>query len=384
MIGHKRNLQIQTDTVSFTQVIDYSSIRCGDVGYVMVVETPELTSRGERWKNILQMFTWESLVLFTLAIAVASVILYWVLQSTFKPDDFRLKTHRGIVHCFMFATKAFLGQSLSNPELPSYFHRRFSRLILLLLLFVLSFFMSAIYKSTLFSFLSSPPKYSFLSSSNDLEASGRHWVTPANTVLTKAFQNRPVLDSKLIAIPMGEFGEYAFRMLEEPGKYVLVQTASPIFSLTWIGKQGDNIQRMEQLRDKYRWRQIWPFYISPVLVPQSVHIPFPKKSPLLPKMDATIATLIECGIRDALESGLPAALHMPTSSEPNRLARVGSHLSSCDLQGGQALGSFSKADRRGYVVTMSPVEGLSYVTQATEAPIEESKREAYNFAAKGD
>ncbi|CAG0898129.1 unnamed protein product, partial [Cyprideis torosa] len=132
-------------------------------------------------------------------------------------------------------------------ELPMHFHRRFSRLILLLLLFILSFFMSAIYKSTLFSFLSSPPKYIFLSSSNDLEASGRHWATLDNSVLTKAFQNRPVLDSRLIAISMGEFTEYAFRMLEEPGKYVLVQTVSPIFSLTWIGKSS-NIQRMEQLR----------------------------------------------------------------------------------------------------------------------------------------
>ncbi|CAG0904767.1 unnamed protein product [Cyprideis torosa] len=328
-----------------SEVIDYSSIRCDDVGYVMVVETPELTSRKERWQNILQMFTWESLVLFSVAIAVASVILYWILQWAFKPDDFRLKTHRGMAYCFIFVIKAFLGQSLSDSELPSYFHQRSSRLILLLVLLILSFFMSAFYKCTLFSFLSSPPKYSFLSSSSDLEASGRHWVTLANTVLTKTFENRPALDSRLIAISVEKaeekhlqeslascdtglddteiearqnFGteaietlssielkryrsfQYAVRMLEEPGKYVILQTVSPLFTpVTWIRKK-ENIRRMEPLQEKYRWRQIWPFYISPVLVPQSAHIAFQKNSPLLLKMDSTIATLIECGIRDAL------------------------------------------------------------------------------------
>ncbi|CAG0880049.1 unnamed protein product [Cyprideis torosa] len=166
---------------------------------------------------------------------------------------------------------------------------------------MLSFFMSTIYESTLISFLSSPPQFATINSANDLEASGRHWITLPNTVMTKAFENKPVLDSRLITASSEKLQEYAVRMLEEPGKYVIVQAAPPPFMwITWI-KGEDNIRKMEYLRKKYRWKQIWPFYISPVVLPLSGHITFQKKSPLLPKLDPTIAHLIECGIKDALE-----------------------------------------------------------------------------------
>ncbi|CAG0892744.1 unnamed protein product [Cyprideis torosa] len=95
-----------------SEVIDYSPMHFGDLNHVLILETPELSSRADRWQNILQMFTSESLILFSVSIAVASVVLYWILQSAFKPNDFRLKAHRGIVHCFLFVTKAFFGQNL--------------------------------------------------------------------------------------------------------------------------------------------------------------------------------------------------------------------------------------------------------------------------------